>query len=62
MAAKKVLVPDNTTLANLIWDKVKEAEIEYACLPGQTIEKHAQRVEILIDKVHLKPNVLKKVL
>jgi hypothetical protein len=55
MAAKKVSLPEDTTLANVIWDKIREVEIEFACLPNQTIEKHVQRIDLVMDKLHLKP-------
>jgi hypothetical protein len=65
MAAKKVALEEKeapttspqaeVTLSDLIWDKIKEVDLEVAALPNQTIEKHTSRVPLDFAKVHLIP-------
>jgi hypothetical protein len=49
MAEKKVEVKES----DRIWDLIKDLPIELYALPGQTVEMHCERRDILPNEVHL---------
>lgn len=46
---------EQKSLSDQIWDKVKGLDLNLFALPGQTLEKNADRVKVLETEVHLKP-------
>lgn len=45
---------EKETRSDVIWDQIKNLEVNIYSLPNQTIEKHVQREKIAEDLVHLR--------
>jgi len=51
---KTAAVKKAPTRSDVIWDQIKNVEVEIYALPEQTIGKHVERLEVTDDMVHVR--------
>lgn len=54
MTSEKEIKAKKPSKADLLWDKIKDEDIQVFALPNQTVKDHVQRVELDPNILHLK--------